>query len=152
MVTAEQIKKLREKTGAGIIDCRRALQESDGDEKKAQALLQSWGIEKAAKKEDRETKQGGIASYIHANGTVGAMIELFCETDFVARTDDFKNLAHEICMQVAAMNPTNAQELEKQPYIRDNKLTILDLIKKTIAKVGENIKIGRITRFAINDK
>lgn len=151
-ITADQIKKLREKTGAGIMDCRKALEESKGDQKKAEELLQSWGIEKAGKKEGRETKQGVVSSYIHANGTVGALVELYCETDFVARTEDFNNLAHEICMQVAAMNPESISELEKQPYIRDNKLNVSELVKKTIAKLGENIKIGRIARFDIKEK
>ena len=133
------------------MDCRKALEKAKGDQKKAEKLLQSWGIEKAGKKEGRETKQGVVASYIHANGAVGALVELFCETDFVARTEDFKDLAHEICMQIAAMNPENSAELEKQPYIRDNKLTISELVKKTIAKLGENIKIGRIARFDIKE-
>ncbi|KKR65540.1 MAG: Elongation factor Ts [Candidatus Curtissbacteria bacterium GW2011_GWA1_40_47] len=95
-VTIDQIKKLRAKTKAGIADCRRALEESAGDLKKAEELLKSWGMDKAAKKADRAVGSGLIETYMHAGGRIGAMVEVACETDFVARTDEFKNLAHEI--------------------------------------------------------
>ncbi len=142
------IKQLREKTGAGVADCREALEESGGDIKKAEEFLSKKGFEKAAKKSDRETNAGLIESYIH-QGRVGAMVEVLCETDFVARTDEFKNLAHEIAMQVASMNPKNEKTLLAQEYIRDPQITISDLIKQVIAKLGENITLGRISRVEI---
>ncbi len=143
------LKKLREETGAGIADCRMALEESDNDYKKALEWLKKHGIEKASKKGDRETSQGIIEAYIHGNGRVGAIVELLCETDFVARTDEFKNLAHEIAMQVAAMNPQNLETLLGQEYIRDSSLTIEKLIKSAIGKLGENIVIKRFKVFEI---
>ena len=142
------IKQLREKTGAGVADCREALEESKNDLKKAEEFLQKKGFERAAKKADRETKAGLVESYIH-QGRVGALVEMLCETDFVARTDEFKNLAHEVAMQVASMNPKDVKALEKQEYIRDPQKTIADLVNETIAKLGENVTIGRISRFEL---
>ena len=147
-VDVNLIKTLREKTGAGIADCREVLEESKGDIKKAEELLKARGFEKAAKKGDRATNAGLIDSYVH-NGRVGSMVELMCETDFVARTDEFKELAHEISMQVASMNPKDVKVLEKQEYIRDPSKTIGDLVKEAIAKLGENITIGRFQRFEL---
>ena len=147
-VDVNLIKQLREKTGAGVADCREALEESKGDLTKAEDILKKKGFERAAKKGDRETNSGLIESYVH-NGRVGSMVELMCETDFVARTDEFKELAHEIAMQVASMNPKDAKALEKQEYIRDPQKTIADLVKEAIAKLGENITIGRIQRFEL---
>jgi elongation factor Ts len=146
MIDVNQVKKLREKTQAGIADCKRALEESKGDIKKAIELLKEWGVAKAAKKGDRETLVGIVESYIHAGGKVGSLISLGCETDFVARTEEFKKLAHEIAMQVASMKPKTTEELLKQPYIRDPKVTIENLIKETIAKVGENIRVVAFSR------
>jgi elongation factor Ts len=148
-VDVKQIKKLREETGVSIADCRKALEESKGDYQKAIEWLKKHGIEKAEKKADRETAQGLIESYIHQNGKVGALVEVLCETDFVARTDDFKHLTHEIAMQVAAMNPKDVQALLKQEYIRDSSQTIESLIKQTIAKLGENIVVKAFQRLEI---
>lgn len=134
------------------MDCRRALEETKGDEKKAMDLLKKWGIEKAEKKSDRVTKSGIVDSYIHANGKVGVMLEILCETDFVAKTDDFKSLAHEICLQVASMNPKDVKTLLAQEYIRDPSLTIEKLIKQVIGKLGENITVSRLQRFQLGDK
>ena len=139
------IKKLREETQAGVSDVKRALEEAKDDPKKAKELLKEWGVAKAAKKGDRETNVGLVEAYIHG-GRVGALLSLGCETDFVARTPEFKALAHEIAMQVASMNPKTTEDLLKQPYIRDAKVTIENLIKETIAKVGENIKVVAFTR------
>lgn len=147
-VDVNLIKQLREKTGAGVADCREVLEVAKGDIKKAEELLKVKGFEKAAKKGDRETNAGLIDSYIH-QGRVGSIIELMCETDFVARTDEYKELAHEISMQVASMNPKNVAALEKQEYIRDPSKTIGDLVKEAIAKLGENITIGRFQRFEL---
>jgi elongation factor Ts len=152
MITIDQIKNLRQKTGAGVMDCRRALEEAKGDEKKAAELLKKWGIERSEKKTDRETKAGIIDSYIHAGGKVGIILEILCETDFVARTDDFKNLSHEICLQIASMNPKDVKDLLKQEYIRDPKVTVETLVKQTIGKLGENIKIIRFTRYSLGEK
>lgn len=149
MITITQIKKLRQKSGGGVMECRKALEEVKGDEKKALELLQKWGIEKSEKKAGRQTKAGIIESYIHAGAKVGVLLELLCETDFVARTADFKNLAHELSLQVASMNPQDVQTLAKQEYIRDPKLKIEDLVKQTIAKLGENIIISRFTRYQL---
>lgn len=148
-VDVKQIKKLREQTGVSIADCRRALEESDGNFEKATEWLKKQGLEKAAKKSDRETAQGLIESYIHQNGKVGVIVEILCETDFVARTEDFKHLAHEVAMQVAAMNPKDVDTLLKQDYIRDGSVTIENLVKQTIAKLGENIVIKEFKRLEI---
>lgn len=145
------LKKLREETGTGIADCRKALEESDNDYKKALLWIKKHGIEKAAKKSDRETSQGLVEAYIHQGGRVGAMVELTCETDFVARTDDFKNLAHELAMQVAAMDPKDVSTLLKQEYIRDGSIKIEDLVKQTIAKLGENIVVKKVVRIALGE-
>ena len=148
-ISIEDVKKLREKTGAGIADCRRALEEADGDFKKAEGFLKSRGVEIASKKKDRATGQGLVETYIHSGGKVGAMVEVNCETDFVAKTDEFKNLAHEVAMQIAAMDPKDVEELSKPEYLRDSSKTIDDLVKEVVAKIGENIKISRFVRFEL---
>src|SRR5215467_12904886 len=155
--TTEQIKELREKTGAGIMECKRALDEG-GTMPEAEKLLKQWGLATAEKKAGREAGQGLIDSYVHA-GRIGAMIELNCEIDFVARTDDFKTLAREIAMQVAATSPSriSGQEtstdgdvpLLDQPYIRDPGRTVQDLVNESIAKLRENIVVRRIARFEL---
>lgn len=152
MTTIAQIKKLRQKTGAGVMDCRRALDEAKGDEAKAEKLLTKWGVMKAEKKVGRETKAGLIEVYIHAGGKIGAMIELQCETDFVARTDEFKHLAHEFCLQIASMKPKDVKSLLKQEYIRDPAVTVDQLVKQAIGRLGENIKIIRFIRFQLGNK
>lgn len=143
------IKKLRDETSASIADCRRALEEANGDEKKALEWLKKRAGEIAAKKADRETSQGIIEAYIHGGGKVGVLVDLSCETDFVAKTDEFKKLAREIAMQVAAMDPKDVDELLKQAYIRDAGQTIDSLIKDVIGKIGENISVKRFIRFEI---
>ncbi len=148
-VDVSLIKKLREQTGAGVADVRSALEEARGDLKKAEELLRKKGFEKAAKKEGRKTSQGLIESYIHANSRVGVLIELLCETDFVARTSEFKHLAHELCLQITSMNPRDNSSLLRQEYVRDPSKTVGDLIKETIAKLGENITVGRFSRFEL---
>lgn len=145
-----KIKELRGKTGISIGECRAALEKANGDIKKAVEFLKQRGVEIAEKKSTRAVGAGLVETYVHA-GRVGAMVEIACETDFVARTDDFKNLVREIAMQVASMNPENVEDLEKQDYIRDSSLTIGDLVKNTIAKVGENIVVKRFTRFALGE-
>jgi elongation factor Ts len=150
-ISLEKIKKLRTKTKAGVMDCRQALEASDGDMAKAEKWLKEKGLKSAAKKEGRATCQGLIEAYSHSDGKIVAVVELLCETDFVARTEDFKDLAHELSMQVAAMNPKNTTEFLKQAWIRDESQTIEELVKGLIAKTGENIKVGRIARFELGE-
>lgn len=149
-VNVEDIKKLREDTGAGIADCRVALEEANGDFDKAKAILKEKGIDKAGSKSDREVKAGLVEAYSHA-GKVGSLVSLLCETDFVAKTEDFKYLAHELALQVVSMNPENVEELLKQEYVRDSSITIDALIKTYIAKLGENIQIGRFERVGLGE-
>jgi len=163
-VTTAQIKELREKSQAGVMDCRRALMESGGDIEKALELLKKQALYKAEKKADRVVLQGVVETYIHTGGRIGAMVELNCETDFVARTDIFKQLAHDIAMQVTAQEPICISQdkmprdtesppevacLLLQPFIKDPTRTIQDLINEAIAKTGENIKVNRFARFEL---
>ncbi|MBU2632497.1 translation elongation factor Ts [Patescibacteria group bacterium] len=149
MADIKLLKQIREETQASIIDIKKALEETNSDCKKALEWLKKRGIEKAEKKATRETSQGLVECYTHQTGRVGAMIELLCETDFVAKTEEFKGLAHELAMQVTAMNPKDASELLKQDYIKDSAMTIEELIKSVIGKLGENITVRNIQRFEI---
>lgn len=163
-VSAAQVKELRDKTGAGIMDSKRALEEADGDLAKAEALLNAKGLASAAKKAGRETSEGLVVSYIHTGGRVGSLVELNCETDFVARTEEFEALGRNLAMQVAAMSPLHVdresmpegsddvkdeQLLLEQEYIRDSSMKIADLVKEAIGKLGENIRIRRFSRFEL---
>jgi elongation factor Ts len=148
MVSVSDIKKLRELTGAGIADCRQALEEAASDFPKAVEIIKAKGLEKAAKKADRETHQGRVFAYVHG-GKIGVVVSLLCETDFVAKTDDFQTLGKELCLQIASMKPETPEELLKQEYIRDPKLTIDAMIKGVIGKLGENIKIGSYSRVEV---
>lgn len=193
-ISAALVKELREKTGAGIKDCQEALQQNAGEVDKAADWLRQKGISRAEKKADRITAEGAISSYIHLGGKVGVLIEVNCETDFVAKTDDFKNLVNELSLQVAAMKPDYvsreevpqeklASELEgykkvameegkpeniaekiaqgkidkyfanicllEMPYIRDDSKKVEEVIKETIARTGENIRVRRFVRFAL---
>lgn len=165
-VTVETIKALRDLTGAGIMDSKRALEETDGDVEAARKILREKGIASAAKKASRDTNEGLVEAYIHSGGRVGAIVELNCETDFVARTDDMKDLAHNVAMQVAAMSPKYVREDEvpededgspqevcllSQPFIRDNEQTVQDVVNETIAKVGENVRVRRFSRFSLGE-
>lgn len=164
-ITMELIQKLREATGAGVMDIKKALVEAAGDETKALEVLKSKGLDKAAKKGEREIKAGLIGSYVHANGKIGVLVEVGCETDFVARNDEFKAFAYDLAMQIAATNPKiiseedakNSGEVEeseillKQAYIKDSSKTIGDLLTEKIAKIGENIKIRRFIRFELGE-
>lgn len=142
------VKQLREETGAGIADCKEALSQSKGDVDEAKKVLKKKGLDKAGEKSDREVSAGIVETYSHA-GRVGVLVEVLCETDFVAKTQDFKILAHEIALQIASMDPKDADELIKQDYIRDPSQKIGDLIKSAIAKLGENIKIGKFARIGL---
>lgn len=146
----ELIKKLREQTGAGIADCKQALAESNGDMIKAKDWLKQKGLEKSASKTDREVKAGMVEVYSHG-GKLGVVVEVLCETDFVGKTEEFKNLAHELALQIASMDPSSSEELLSQQYIRDNTQTIDQLIKSVSAKLGENIKVGRFERVVLGE-
>jgi len=194
LVSSDLIKELREATGAGLLDCKKALTENGADMQKAINYLREKGMAKAAKRVDKETKEGRVVSYIHSNGKIGVLVELNCETDFVAKNEAFEELGKEICLQIAASNPgylnvtdvpqdvidneTNilkaqlleqgkkAEQIDKiipgkltsfysevclmeQQHIKDNKKTIKEVIQESIAKFGENITIGRYSRFQI---
>jgi len=164
-ISATSVKELREKTGAGVMECKKALQEANGDLDRAVEVLRERGALQLQKKLAREANQGIIDTYIHAGGRIGAMVELNCETDFVARTEDFRKLAHDIAMQIAAMSPRyiRADEVQDgegeaehvlltQPFIRDSKRTIEQLIHEAVGKLGENIQIRRFVRFEVGGK
>lgn len=195
-ITTSMVKELREATGAGVLDCKKALEASAGDLEKAKAYLREKGLAAAAKKAGRVAKEGLIEAYVHTGGRVGALIELDCETDFVARTEEFKALAHDLAMQVVAAKPLylapedippdvleeeknvyraqardagkpehiierivegklqkHFQEvcLMRQPFIKDDDLTVQDILTRTIAKLGENIVMRRFARFELGD-
>jgi len=148
-VSVDLIKKLREETNAPVMECKSALQEANGDIEKAKEILKKKGMERADKKASRETKAGLVESYTHNNGRVGVIVEVFCETDFVARNEEFKKLCHELALQIASMNPESVADLFAQPWIRDESKTIEQLVKETIGKLGENIKVNRFVRFEL---
>lgn len=174
-ITTEMIKELRERTGAGIMDAKRALEEAGGDMERAAEILRQQGLARAARKAGRATSQGLVHAYIHGGGRIGALIEVNCETDFVARTDEFKRLVHDLAMQVAATNPRYVSvedvppaELEEgareadsvenfsertvllaQPFIKDPSRTVEEVIKESIARLGENIRVRRFARFEL---
>lgn len=143
-ISIDLIKKLKEETGAPIIRVKKVLEEFEGNEKKAFAVLQKEGFEKAAKREGRETSQGKVFVYAHHTGKVVGVIELFCETDFVSRNELFETLGKDIAMQVASMGE---KDIEKQEFIKDPSKKIDDLLKAVIAKTGENVKLGRVFRI-----
>jgi elongation factor Ts len=149
MITTEQIKQLREETGLSIMQCQKALEAAGGDKTKAIALLKEKGAEIAAKKGDRTLGAGVVASYIHSGDTVGTLVELYCETDFVAKNPEFKATAKEIAMHIAAMKPETLEELLTQPFIKDSSKTIGDIINGTVQKFGERTEIGHFIRFSI---
>jgi elongation factor Ts len=195
-ITAQMVKDLRERTGAGMMECKKALVEAGGDPGDAEVLLRKWGIASAGKKSARVTRQGLIGSYIHHGGQLGVLVEVNCESDFVARTDDFKELVHDLAMHVAAADPrfirkedVDPAELEKereiardraraegkpekvldkivegrlqkfyeevclleQPFVKEATLTVGQLVKTKIAKLGENIGVARFVRFKVGD-
>ena len=150
MISKDLIAKLRAETGAGVIDCKKALEETKGDFEKAKKIVALDAQVIAEEKQDRAAKQGLIECYCHG-GKIGVILELNCETDFVARNDEFKSLAHNIAMQIASMNPKDLDELMKETYIRDESITIKDLIQQVISKTGENIQVKRFERFALGE-
>ena len=147
-MSADDVKKLRELTGAGVMDSKNALEDADGDFDKAAAILKERGLAKADKKATRELKSGLVDAYVH-NDRVGVLVNVSCETDFVARSDDFRSLVHNLAMQIAAMSPKDVDGLMEQAYIKDEKETIEGLVKGVIAKLGENIKVEEFTRYEV---
>jgi len=148
MINIDQIKQLREETDVSITDCKKALEEAKGDTKKAKEILKKLGRDFARAKKKREVKAGIIESYIHSGKKIGAMVELRCESDFVARSEDFQKLAHELCLQIVAILPEETPLL-KQPWIRDETKTVRDLIDEYISKFGENIVVKRFVRYEL---
>ncbi|OGM56568.1 translation elongation factor Ts [Candidatus Woesebacteria bacterium RIFCSPHIGHO2_12_FULL_46_16] len=150
-ISVELIRKLREQTGAPVIRVKKVLEEVEGDEKKAFEILQKEGFEKAEKRKERTTSQGLIEAYIHHSGKVASLVELLCETDFVARNEIFKELAHNLALQVASLGAKDAEELMGQEFIKDPTKKVEDLVKEVIAKTGENVRIGRVFRVQLGD-
>ena len=145
----DEVKRLREETGAGVMDCKRALEESKGDFEQAKALIKERGLAKAQKKSDREAKEGIVEAYVHAGGRIGAMVEVSSETDFVARNPEFRELAKELAMQVAAMDPKDVDDLLEQAYIRDASKKVGELVTGIAAATGENVRVRRFKRFQL---
>ena len=165
-INVAAIKALREEMGAGVMDAKRALEESGGDVDGARELLRQRGVAAAVKKADRSANEGLVEAYIHGAGRVGVLVEVNCETDFVARTDDYRKLAHNLAMQIAAMSPRYVDEadipegepgdpaelaLMAQPYIRDASMSVRDLVLEVAGKLGENIRVKRFSRFALGE-
>ena len=163
-ITTQSVKELRELTDAGVMDCRRALEEASGDIGKAREILHRNGVLASAKRQSRDANQGIVEAYIHSGNRIGVLLELNCETDFVARTEDFKELAHNLAMQIAAMAPEylSSEEISSdevrdpsevcllsQTYVKEPDRTIQDLVDEVRAKTGENVRVRRFTRFAL---
>jgi elongation factor Ts len=148
-VDVTQLKALREETGLSLADCKQALEEGSGNVDKAKELLAQWGKKSAAKRQDREAGEGRIEVYLHGTGKVGVMVDLRSETDFVAKGEDFQNLAHEIALQIASMRADTVEELLEQEYIKDSSKKMKDLVTEAAAKLGENIKINKFVRFEV---
>ena len=148
-IDVDKIKKLKEETGAGVLEVKKALEEFDGDVERAKKELLSKASEKASKKADRDAGDGLVYSYIHNGGKVGSMILVACETDFVAKTDDFKKLCREIAMQVCTEDYSDVKKLLESEYIRDPSKTILDLVNEATAKLGEKIEIRDFYKLSV---
>jgi elongation factor Ts len=149
MVTSDQIRELREQTDVSIMACKRALEAANGDMTRAIELLKEEGARIASKKAERSTAIGIVEAYVHGNQKIGVLLELRSETDFVARNPDFKSLAHEVAMHIAAASPETVEDLVGQPFIKDERKTVGTLVQEAIARFGENITIARFSRFQI---
>lgn len=149
MYSLNNLKKLRQLTGISFNLCKKALEVSNDDLEKAKKLLEKWGAEISPGKTQKATNEGSLFSYLHHNKKIGVLLELGCETDFVAKNADFQKLGQELVMQVASMKPKNLKELLGQPYIKDLSKTIDNLIKEYILKMGENIKVRKFVRYEI---
>ena len=149
MVSTEEIKALREETGLSVMQCQKALEEAGGDRAKAIELLKAKGADIAAKKGDRTLGAGAVVSYIHAGDTVGVMLELLCETDFVSKNPEFKAIGRDIAMHIAAMNPADNAELLEQPFVKDSSQKISDVLNGIVHKFGERTEVGKFIRFSL---
>lgn len=143
------VKKIRAETSYSIGEIKIAVEKAKGDEKKAKEFLKELGFKQLEKRADKEVHQGRVATYTHSTGKIGVMVELLCETDFVAKNEEFVNLTRDLCLQVTAMDPENSEELLKMEFIKDPSQKVSDLIAALAGKYGENIKLGRICRFEI---
>lgn len=150
-ISMDQIKQLRETTGAGVMDAKKALEESNGDMNKAIEWVRQRGLAKAAKKADRDAKEGVVASYVHQTNKIAVLVELNCETDFVARNEEFQKLGKEIALHIASMNPESVEELLKQEYVRDPSQTINDLVQQLSGKIGEKMEVKRFVRYQVGE-
>jgi elongation factor Ts len=148
-ISAASIKALREETGLSVMQCRKALEDAQGDATKAKELLAKQGAVIAAKKGDRTLGAGAVVSYIHATGTIGVMLELSCETDFVAKNPEFKQVAYDIAMHISAMRPADNTELLTQEFIKDPSKTIQDLVNGAVQKFGERTEVRRFVRYSV---
>lgn len=148
-INSTLIRKLRDETGAPVLRVKKVLEEVAGDQKKAVSILRKEGFERVSKRADRATSAGLVVSYSHHTGKVASIVELLCETDYVARNDLFQSLANDLALQVASMNPKNSKDLLRQDFIKDPTKKISDLIKEVISKTGENIRLGRFSRIEV---
>ncbi len=148
-ISMDDIKALREETGVSVMKCKQALEEAQGDMDKARELIKGFSAKAAAKKADRELGSGVIQAYIHPNNTIGVLINLACETDYVARNEDFIALANDIAMHIAAMAPESTEELLEQAFVKNPETTIEKLIEEAILKIGERIEVAEFTRYAV---
>lgn len=147
--TAADVKKLREETGAGMMDCKKALDQAGGNYEEAKELVRQKGLARAEKKADRETKEGYIASYVHSTGKTASLVEILCETDFVARNDEFQDMAKGLAMQVVAMSPETVEELLAQDYIKDPSMTVEEVVKGLSGKIGEKFVVNRFVKYTV---
>ena len=148
-INAEQIKELREESGVSLMKCKAALEETNGDMDAARALLREQGAKAAAKKADRELNAGIVKSYVHANNQVGVLLKLGCETDYVAKNEDFIGLAEDIALHITAMMPETVEALSEQPFVKNPEITIAKLIEEKTLKIGERMEVTDFTRYEI---
>lgn len=149
-ITPAEIKRLRELTGVGITDAKAALVEAGGDFDQALTAMRAKGLTKAEKRAEREARAGLIGTYSH-DGRIGVLVEVNCETDFVAKTDEFKELVKDLCLHIAASEPKNETELLGQPFVKNPQITVGEYVKEHIAKLGENIVVRRLARMALGE-
>ncbi|MBU1014849.1 translation elongation factor Ts [Patescibacteria group bacterium] len=149
MVDIAQLKQLREETDISFAECKKALEEAGGNLERAKEILRERGKEIASKKSSREVGEGLVHAYVHTTGKTGVLVDVRCETDFVARSADFQSIVHEIALQIASMEPETVGDLLEQPFVRDSSKTMKDLVQEAIAKMGENIVVHRFSRFTI---
>ncbi len=150
--TASDVKKLREETGAGMMDCKKALDEANGNFEEAKEVVRQRGLALAEKKSDRETKEGYIASYVHANSKVAALVEILCETDFVARNAEFQTMVRDVAMHIVAMNPATIADLLEDQFIKDPEKTVEELVKGVSGKIGEKFVVNRFVRYEVGEE